>query len=251
MKFERFNTGDSPLHNRDTRVKILSTALLSIAIALCSHNPVAISGLLVGIFLVLLAGLNIKTVLTRLIVVNTFTLFLWLTLPITYPGNPLFTFGPLSVSAEGIAMATLITLKTNAIVLIHIALIATSSVTKIGYGLGRLRIPDKLCLLLLFSYRYIFVIYEEYRRLTRAAALRSFSPGMNIHTYRTYGYLFGITLVKSFLRADRVNQAMMLRGFHGKFYNIDDERMNRSDLLFLSAITFVAIGLGVFELYLR
>ena len=250
MKFERFNTGDSVLHNRDTRVKLLSTALLSIILALCSNYPVAVSGLLIGVLLVLLAQLKITTVLIRLIVVNTFTLFLWLTLPITYPGNPLFTLGPITVSAEGIEIATLITLKTNAIVLIHIALIATSSVTKIGYGLGRLRIPDKLCLLLLFSYRYIFVIYDEYRRLSRAAALRSFSPGMNVHTYRTYGYLFGITLVKSFLRADRVNQAMMLRGFHGKFYNIDDERMNRSDILFLCIITCAAMGLGVLELYL-
>ncbi len=251
MKFERFSTGDSFLHHRDTRVKLISTALLSITIALGMNYQGAGAGLLAGVFLVLLAKLDSKTVLTRLLIVNTFTLFLWLTLPITYPGNPLFSIGPLTISDEGVHMATLITLKTNAIVLIHIALIATSTVTSIGYGLGRLRIPDKLCLLLLFSYRYIFVIYEEYRRLSRAAALRCFHPGMNIHTYRTYGYLFGVTLVRSFLRADRVNQAMMLRGFHGKFYSIDDERINRTDLLFLVAAICAATGLGVFELYLR
>ena len=97
------------------------------------------------------------------------------------------------------------------------ALLSTSTIAALGHGLEKTGLPSRLCYLLLFSYRYIFVIEQEFRRLQRAAKMRNFIPKTNIHTYRTYGYLFGMTLVKSWDQAHRVHQAMILRGFEGRF----------------------------------
>ncbi len=250
MIFERFSQGTSLLHTTDTRMKLVSAMAVTLVIALCQNWRTALIGLVFSIITAHFARLNFRAVFMRLLVVNSFTLFLWLTLPLTYPGESLIALGPLTVSREGVDLATLITLKTNAIIIFCIALLATSTIADIGHGLGKLRFPTKLCLLLLFSYRYIFVIHQEFQRLTRAAQLRCFQPGTNMHTYRTYGYLFGMTLVKSYHRAERVNQAMMLRGFHGRFYSLNNTHISTTDLFFVTAMLITAAGLGILELFI-
>lgn len=250
MIFERFSQGTSLLHTTDTRVKLVAAMTMALVLALSQDYRTALTGLVLAIMTSHFARLEFRAVFLRLLVVNSFTIFLWLTLPLTYPGAALAEFGPFFVSVSGVKLATLITLKTNAIIIFCIALLATSTIADIGHALGKLRFPTKLCLLLLFSYRYIFVIHQEFQRLTRAARLRCFQPGTNMHTYRTYGYLFGMTLVKSWHRAERVNNAMVLRGFHGKFYTLHEASLHRSDIIFISVMLLAATGLGCMEFFI-
>lgn len=247
MNFERFSQGDSLLHRLDTRVKLVIAMILTLVIALSQDIRTAAAGLTIGLLLVTLAGIGFKPVMMRLLVVNSFTIFLWCTLPFTYPGTPIGTIGPLTASAEGIHLVTLITLKTNGIVLLSISLLATSPISDLGHAMTKLRMPVKLCLLLLFSYRYIFVIHQEFIRLNRAAKLRCFTAKTNMHTYRTVGYLFGMTLVKSWHRGERVAQAMMLRGFTGRFYTLNDSTLTMTDFLFAVTMVVAALLLGTIE----
>ena len=251
MNFESFCLGDSPLHRADARVKLIATAALTLIIAICHSFYTATAGLGLGLLLILLSELPLGLILRRLLLVNGFIGFLWLTLPLTYPGPPVFVSGPLHVSRDGLLLAGLITLKTNAIILIFISLLATSSVAELGHAMAKLRLPNKLCLLLLFSYRYIFVINQEYQRLVRAARLRGFKPGTNLHTYKSYAHLFGMTLVKSWNRAERVHQAMLLRGFSGRFYTLDDRHLETRDLVLLSLLSLAAAGLIFTEIIKR
>jgi len=238
MMDECFAQGDSLLHRRDPKVKIIAAAAFVSVSATSNSFTVAILSLTFGISLFFLTRLSFRLVGKRLLAVNSFTFFLWLTLPLTYGGNEFITTGPLSlsVSIEGIRLATLITLKTNAIVLSIIALLGTSRIANIGHALETLHFPEKLCFILLFSYRYIFVIYKEYRRLVRAAQMRCFVPATTIHTYRTFGYLFGMTLVKSWNRATRIHQAMVLRGFNGQLIPLSQNIYTTIDTIFLTAM---------------
>lgn len=251
MTFEQFSQGTSPLHNLDTRVKLVSATVLTLVIALCQNYQTALTGLVLAIVVTHFAQLDFSKVLKRLLFVNSFTIFLWLTLPITYPGEPVFSLGPATISKAGVILTGLITLKTNAIIIFCIGLLATSPIADLGHGMRKLHFPKKLCLLLLFSYRYIFVIHQEFIRLSRAAKLRNFSPKTNMHTYQTYGYLFGMTLLQSYHRAERVSQAMLLRGFTGQFYSLNDFRLRRIDYIFLVTALISACALCSFELYLN
>ncbi len=248
MTFEKFSQGKSLLHRTDTRVKLVSAMSLTLVIALCHSFYTSLAGLSAGLLLLIFSRLNLRLVFWRLVLVNSFIAFLWITLPLTYPGEALYVLGPVSLSGQGIELAALISIKANAIILFFITLLATATVADLGHGLESLRMPKKLCLLLLFSYRYIFVVNQEYHRLLRAAKLRCFKPRTNLHTYRTYAYLFGMTLVKSWNRAERVGQAMMLRGFHGRFYSIQEKTITKVDLVFLIIMMIAAIGLAFIEI---
>jgi len=246
MMDERFADGDSLLHKRDPKAKIIAATFFVTASAITNSFIVAALFLVFGVVLFTLTKLPLHSVLKRLLAVNSFTLFLWLTLPLTYGGNKFIILGPLSFSIEGIHLATLITLKTNAVILAIISLLGTSRIANIGHALEMLHLPERLCFILLFSYRYVFVIYQEYLRLVRAAKLRCFVPATTLHTYRTFGYLFGMTLVKSWNRSTRIHQAMILRGFDGRLIPLSQDRYTPGDAVFLSVVLalifFISLG---------
>ena len=230
---EDFAQGSSLLHSTDPRVKIIVTFFFVLLVAITKSFTVVSCALLGALSLSFLAYLPLTLVVKRLLAANSFILFLWLTLPLTYGGDSIFTAGPFSFSREGITLAALITLKTNTIVLTIIALLATSTIASLGHALEGLGLPGRLSFLLLFSYRYIFVIHQEYLRLVRAAQMRCFQPSTSIHTYKTVAYLFGMTLVKSYNRGERIHQAMLLRGFNGHLIPLSHHKITHADIGFL------------------
>lgn len=233
MMDEDIAQGNSLLHAIDPRVKIVVAVCFILVVAVTEYFTVAVLALIVALAATMLAFLPFTLVARRLVAANSFVLFLWLTLPLTYGGDPMFHVGPFPFSREGIMLSALITLKTNTIVLAVIALLATSTIASLGHALEGLGLPGRLSFLLLFSYRYIFVIHQEYLRLMRAAQMRCFQPATTIHTYKTVAYLFGMTLVKSYNRGGRIHQAMLLRGFNGHLIPLSHHTITRTDIIFL------------------
>ena len=230
---EPFSEGASLAHRLDPRGKIVVAGLFAIQMAVAQTYAATLVGLALALICLALARLPLKKVLARLLVVNSFIFFLWIVLPLTYPGDAIWRFGPLTATQQGLIYTGLITLKSNAILIALIALVATVPVVTLGQALHNLHFPDKLCHLLLFTYRYLYVFEQEYHRLVQAMKIRGFQPRTNLHTYRSYAYLAAMLLVRSYDRADRVFQAMRCRGFHGVFYSLRTFSWQRRDGIFV------------------
>jgi cobalt/nickel transport system permease protein len=244
---EPFSEGASLVHRLDPRGKIVIAALFSILVAVAKSLPAALAGLALALVWLALARLPWKKVLAKLLVVNSFIIFLWLVLPLTYPGDPVWRLGPFIATRQGLIFTALITVKSNAIIIGLIALIATVPVITLGQALHYLRLPDKLCHLLLFTYRYLYVFELEFVRLIQAMKIRGFRPRTNLHTYRSYAYLAAMLLVRSYDRAENVYQAMLCRGFHGIFYSLKIFSWQRRDGFFLVGSLLAVTALGLLE----
>ena len=240
---ERFSEGDSFLHKCDPRVKIIVASLFSIIVALTDKYTSMLGALLFAIGVVIIARLRTKEVISRLLVVNSFIFLLWLMLPLTFSGEKIYTLGSLSISREGIKYAFLITVKSNSIILTGIALLSTSSIFNLVHALRHLYLPDKLIQLFFFTYRYIHTIYSEYMKLNNAIKIRGFKPQTNLHTYKTYAYLVGMMLVRSYDRSKRVYNAMLCRGFKGKFWTLNHFIFKKSD--FVLGIVMISCIIGL------
>jgi cobalt/nickel transport system permease protein len=240
-----FTDGASLIHRFDPRFKIIAAAAFSIVIAVCSRWTALIPGLFVSTALIVIGRLPIKKVCIRLMVVNGFILFLWFFLPFSFKGMPLLTVGPFTATKEGILYVTLLTLRSNIILLALISLVATSSVFTLSRAMRELRVPDKIVQLFFFTYRYLHVIQLEYERMVNTLKIRGFQPKTNMHTYKTYAYLVGMLLVKSYDRAERIRKAMLCRGFKGSFYNLSEFCVKRSDIvmmcLMLMAVAVISL----------
>ena len=247
MLQEPFAIGNSFIHRLDPRIRILSACIYSIVVALSREFQVLTAAILVSLALIMLAQLAVREVIKRILMVNFFVLFLWLFLPLTFQGPGAFKFGPLTLYSPGITLAAQITLKSNAIVLALIALVATMNSSTLGYALNRLHVPDKIVHLLLMTYRYVFLIEQEYQRLIRTARMRGFRPGTNMHTYKTYASIVGMLLVRAAIRAEQVYKAMLCRGFKRKFYCLHEFSTSRKEWLFAFALS----GIIVILIYLE
>jgi len=247
MISEPFATGESIIHRLDPRIRIVVATVYCFVVAFSEQFPVLLIAVVISSALIISAGLGFKDVGQRLVLVNGLILLLWVVVPLTYGAQPIFQIGPLSLSRGGMILAARITLKSNAILLTFIALIATMTFATLGYALKQLRVPDKIIHLLLMNYRYIFVIEQEYQRLIRAAKIRGFQPKTNLHTYRTYAYVIGMLLVRATSRAHRVHQAMLCRGFKGTFYSLQEYKAGSAGLIFSVLMAGIIIVLIIME----
>ena len=247
MISEPFAIGESLLHRLDPRIRLSITVLYAFVVALSYQFSVLVLALGFSSILILISRLRVREVLKRLVIVNVLILFLWLLMPFTFKGEVLTRIGPFAIYRPGVILAAQITLKSNAILLAFIALVATMSFSTLGHSMYRLRVPEKIVYLLLMTYRYIFVIEEEYLRLMRAAKIRGFQPGTNANTYRTYSHVIGMLFVRAAARAERVHQAMLCRGFNGKFYSLQEFQANAASWVFAILMTTITVGLIIME----
>jgi cobalt/nickel transport system permease protein len=247
MIAEPFAQGDSILHRLDPRLRLGFAVIFSAMAALSRQMDAQLAALGFSLLFLLAARLNPWEVGRRLALIWGFLLLLWLVLPWSYPGQPIYAVGPLTASREGVILAARITVKSHAILLAFIALVATMPFSVLGQVLHWFRLPEKLVHLLLLSYRYVFVIEGEYRRLKRAAHVRGFCPRTSLHTYKTYAYLLGMIFVRASERATRVHQAMRCRGFRGGFHCLSRFAFRERDRCWAGLMAFIVLTLGMLE----
>nr|WP_228051064.1 cobalt ECF transporter T component CbiQ [Pontibacterium sinense] len=234
----------SLIDSLDPRLRVVAAFLFALVVVSSEQFLVLLIGLATSLLLARLAKLNFKRTLRRVIAMDMFMIFLIIMLPFTTPGEVLFSVAGLPASKEGLLHASKIALKANAVVLCLLSVVGTMSATTLGYSMARLRVPDKLVHLLLFTVRYLDVIGQEYKRMRRAMQARAFVLRTDRHTWRSIGYLIGMLLVHSLERSERIADAMKCRGYNGRFYLMDEMVLARQDYtfmvmgaLFLAALT--------------
>ncbi len=243
MHLEEFAEGTSLFHRLDPRVKFVGFIPYVLVIAVMKGIAIPAVALIISSCMIIMTRVDLRKLLNRLAAVNIFILLLWIFLPFGYPGQEAFRIGPLTATHEGLLFSLSIGLKANAIVLATIALLGTSEVFSLAHALVHLKVPNKLVHLFFFFYRYISVLHEEYSTLRRAAHIRAFKPWTNMHTYKTYAYLVGMLIVRSYEHSQRIYQAMLCRGFTGRFPIIAHFHMHVQDYLFSLCMFLITIGM--------
>ncbi len=231
----------------DPRVRLATALVWSGATAVWQKPESIVAALGFALGLTVFFRLAPKAVLRRLFAVNGLLVLLWLILPFSLTGETLLQLGPLAASREGVLLALRITLKSNALLLALLALVAPLPFPTAGHALHRLGVPGKFVQLLLLTWRYLALLGQEFGRLRRAAALRGFRPRTDLHTYRTFAWLLGMLLVRAVDRAERVRRAMLCRGFRGVFVSLHEFRLNLRSLGFAAAVAAAVAAAAVLE----
>ena len=240
---ESFAEGNSWIHGIDPRLRVIGAVLFAVVVAVSYDFTALFIALSLSLFMALSAQLGFRAVVQRLCAPAVFLLLLWAVLPWSYDGDALTTLGPVTITRQGVTLCAQISLKTVCLMMAFMALLATMTVDTLGHSLNRLRLPDKMVHLLLITYRYLFVIEQEYQRLVRAMKIRNFHPKTNLHSYRTYAYLVGMLFVRASERARRVHSAMICRGFNGRFVSLREFPRNPLNPVFCLGIIFSLVVL--------
>ena len=181
---EELANGDSFIRRLDPRGKIVVVFLFSMVVAAANRLQVLLCALLLGLLIVLAAKVPVKELVKRLIPVNMLILFLWFFLPFTFGGEPFFHIGPLAVTREGLLYATRITLKSNAMMLMLIALVASTPIFTMGHAMYSLGIPKKIVHLFFFTYLPLYSCHIQ-----RVFPVEKFNESPWLYTQNQSAYL--------------------------------------------------------------
>nr|WP_242482450.1 cobalt ECF transporter T component CbiQ [Thiocystis violacea] len=232
---------------RDPRLRISAALLFALVTVSLDQIPATLAAFLMAAALASATRMRLKDIARRLLALEGFMLVLLMTLPFTVPGNPIIGTGTLRITDAGLHLAGLILLKANAVVLALLALVGTLEPVVFGHALARLGVPEKLVHLLLMTVRQIHLLHEEFLRLRQAMRARAFVPRSNRHTWRSYGFLIGMLLVRSLARAQRILDAMRCRCFQGQLYLLDSRVWTPRDTLAGAGFAAVLVSLPVLD----
>lgn len=231
----------------DPRLRILTYLIIALEISFINRIKLALIAFVVSTCAVVLLRINFTVLARRLLSVNIFIIFLWLILPITYPGNVLWKLWIFNITQEGILYCVLITLKSNAIFLLLFSLIGTMSSAEFGYALRAMHVSHKLSFLFLFSWRYLSVMSKELSLMLRAAKARAFEPQNSLTTYKTVAFMVGMLIIRAYERSKRIQWAMEARGFDGRYHSLRVFRLEGKDILFLLFSLLTSMFLGYLQ----
>lgn len=232
----------------DPRIRIVMACVFAVVTVALSSLVALSAALLVALLLLELSRLPRRQTLKRMAMMDGFIIFTLILLPFSMPGEAIFSLWGMTASWPGLWKAVEIALTANAVILALMVLVGTMEPVTLGHALHRLHCPETLVHLLMFTIRYIEVLREEYLRLRGAMKVRGFRPGTNWHTYRSFGYLVGMMLVRAIERSERILGAMKCRGFSGQMLLLQDFRLSRQDVVFAVGLTSLCVGLVCLEL---
>lgn len=197
----------SYLYGFDPRVKLASAIAFVVALSFLRD----IAALTVA--LIFIIGL---LVVSRVPLRHFFSVFL-LSVPFIAVASValLFTSG----SQPAMAMA----MRISASVIALLLLVTTTPFFDILRALRWFRVPYVFCSLLLFTYRYIFVILEELNLMNMARRSRGFSLRGSLLSkdiFQTISFTAGMVLVRSYERSKRIYDGLLARGFRGEIYTL-------------------------------
>lgn len=231
------------LEGMDPRVRILAAFGFAILVVSLNDLKIITLALVVAFLHMIAARLPVVSTLKKIAAMDSFIIFLIVILPFTTTGETAFTIFGFAASVEGIHLAAEIILTANAAMMMTLALISTMEANTFGQALARLKVPVMLVQLLFFMVRYIEVLNQERLRMRQAMRTRGFVPRNTLHTYRSFGFMVGMMLIRSLERSERIMKAMKCRGFDGRLHMIDDMRMGRVDMQYAGIVSVLMVGL--------
>ncbi len=81
------------------------------------------------------------------------------------------------------------------------------------------KVPPLICNLVMFTYRFIFVLLDEMGRMRLARKSRGFTGGRSLldkEAFKTISYTIGMVFVRSNVRAGKIYDALLSRGYSGE-----------------------------------
>jgi len=248
LAFSALPCPDSPLRQIDPRWKLAGLVLLTVVVACLRHLTPAFVALGGTLVLAALARLPARWFLTRLGAVALFLAPFVASLPfLLRPRDVGVSLGTLVVP-HGLGIALLLAVKALAVVTLMLVLLASAPLDATLVAAHSLRIPGLLVQLCLLTYRYLFVLASELRRLRVAMRVRGYRSRATRHGYRTVGHLAGTLLVRGVERAERVGQAMRCRGFDGRFRSLTSFHTRPADVAAFLLLAAGAAGLLTWDI---
>jgi len=140
-----------------------------------------------------------------------------------------------------------IIMRASAAILALTILTSTTPFPTFLAALGWLRFPTVILSLMSFLYNFIYIIVDEFERLSIGRKSREFGSGI-IMAWKSRAWMIGTFLVRTMERSERIYQAMLARGYKGEVITRNRMMEFRRVEIWISifaAVAIILIRMGV------
>lgn len=230
IHLEHLAEGETVLHKLHPGVKLTGT--LFYLICLVSLGPYDLLRLSPFLFYPLIATVlgevPLGLLLRRTLLAMPFSLFAGIG-SLIFDRNVVYSIRSLPVTGGMIACGSIL-IRTLLVVWAVLLLMAVTPLSDLTGQLRRMHLPEIMVRLFEMIYRYAGTLLEETGRMEVAYSLRS--GGKKALEMRYMGAFVGGLLLKSHARAQRVYQAMTLRGYGQGLAGETPKRLCRNDMVY-------------------
>jgi cobalt/nickel transport system permease protein len=227
---EQMAAARGALQSVDPRVKVAGIVAL-VAAAAASRNQQTVDALF--------AAALVLAVVSRIRVAR---LIAWVWTPVLFftgsialpaifltPGPALASWGPIVITAPGLAAALLLLTRAETCATLAALLLLTTPWPWVLKALRVFRCPAVLVAMLGMTYRYIFVILETALDMFESRKSRTVGALAPAERRRLAAASAGVLLSKSLQLSMDVHLAMQSRGFRGEVYVLDEFHARPAD----------------------
>jgi cobalt/nickel transport system permease protein len=100
-------------------------------------------------------------------------------------------------------------------------LVNTTPFERLLIGLRELGMPRVFVAMLAFTYRYLYVVFDELARMRTAQRARTFGARRPWAIWKSTAGLVAVLIIRSLNRAERVHNAMLARGWRGDVHTLE------------------------------
>lgn len=185
------------------------------------------------------AGKTVSALRAPLILLLTMSPFVLLA-----PGQRvLINFSIITIYSESLFLLGIMTFRSLTIFALLSILINGTKPHQLASSLKRLGIPGKLIIILVSTWRYINLYLNDLRQLITSARLRGFSMAKGFVHMGTSADMLLTLLIRSHEQSERVQAAMITRGFAGDIPGEKEHLPLTGRDIFLSAPALISSGL--------
>ncbi len=196
-------------HRPDGRLRLAAALLTGFSVSLIQ----SIDTLLILLLFSVAAAIAVaicnerfpRKVLKRLVIVNFFVIWIWVTLPIDWL--------TLSWRASGAQLALQLTLRINVIALTVSTLLYRMSGIDLARSAVGLGVPQSLGTLLALAVRSIALLESTRSRLEQATRARAYRATVSLRTIRVSAQLVSWLVVHALVRSERIRIGLTARGY--------------------------------------
>lgn len=229
--FLEFRSRGSLLERRDGRFLLASTAVAVLAVA---SEPAGEISVFVAYFALIALGAATARVrpleLARRAAAA--TPFIAAAALVPWLGVAL---GGDRTAAVGPSWAASVALRAYAAMMLVSVLTIVCAPDALADAMRRLRFPPALSGVLVLTYRYLFLLADEWSRLVQARSCRT-AGVLTVPRLEFYSQQLGVLFLRSYERSARVQGAMTVRGFTGQFPLSRTSVAAAADWLFLTVV---------------
>jgi cobalt/nickel transport system permease protein len=240
------------LRRLDPRWKLAGLILAACLVSMFATVTAAAAAFVAALLLVGLSRMPVAWYLGRLSALAVVLLFFVILLPFILHGpGPTLVLGPVEVSLYGARVAVLLCLKALTIVTLMLVVLVSAPLDATLKAAHSLRVPGLVIQIAVLTYRYLFLLADEFGRLLIALRVRGYRMRSQPQRLRMIGHLAGSVLVRGYERADRVSQAMRCRGFDGRFRSLAAFATRPADVVVFALVAASGAGLLYWDYLLR